>query len=197
MEIEANRGGASQSPFSRPPQPKTTPTFGIAAPRVASRPGGPDLSRSPATPIRVGGQALTVEERKRLEGQRRSGGQWFYWVAALSLINAVVALIGQDWRFILGLGVTQLVQELVQQSGGAGMKAGLVGLAVIGLFAALGQRAVQGAQWAFLLGMTLYALDGVIFLLIQDWVGVGFHAFALTMIVRGYLAARRLPSPDA
>jgi len=199
MEIEANKGGAGQSPFSRPPQPKTTPAFGsgFTAPRDSSRPGGTDLSRSQTTPARVGDPTLTEDARKTLEGQRRSGGQWFYWVAGLSFINAAVALIGQEWRFILGLGVTQLVQELAQESGGAGIKAGLVGLAVIGLFAFLGQRAIQGYRWAFLVGMALYALDGAIFLLVQDWVGVGFHAFALIMIARGYSAARRLPSPNA
>ncbi len=125
----------------------------------------------------------------------QSGAQWFYWIAGLSLINAILALTGQGWRFILGLGVTQLVQELAQESGGAGTKAGLVGLGVIAIFAFLGQRAVTGHHWAFLVGMTLYALDGAIFLLIQDWVGVGFHAFALIMIARGYAAARKLLSP--
>jgi hypothetical protein len=199
MEIEANRKSAGPSPFSRPPQPKTASPFGssIAAPRASSHPGGMDLSRAQTTPARAAGPTTTGEERKTLEGQRRGGGQWFYWVAGLSLINSFAALAGQQWRFILGLGVTQFVQELAQQPGGAGTKAGLVSLAVIGLFAFLGQRAVQGYQWAFLLGLTLYALDGVIFLLIQDWAGVGFHAFALMMIMRGYLAARRLPSPSA
>ena len=47
------------------------------------------------------------------------------------------------------------------------------------------------------MGMTLFAFDGAIFALIQDWVGVGFHAFALLMIVRGYVAARRLSAPGA
>jgi hypothetical protein len=134
-------------------------------------------------------------EHAALQSQRRSGGQWFYWVAALSLINAVVALAGQDWRFILGLGVTQLVQDLAQESGGAGMKAGLVGLAVIAIFGFLGQRAVAGYRWAFLAGMILYGLDGLIFLMVQDWVGVGFHAFVLAMVGRGWAAARKLPEP--
>jgi hypothetical protein len=145
----------------------------------------------------VGNTGMSDETRKALESQRRSGGQWFYWIAGLSLINSALALAGQDWRFILGLGVTQLVQELTQESGTAGIKAGIVGLAVIGLFAVIGQRAIQGYRWAFLLGTALFALDGAIFLLVQDWVGVGFHAFALIMILRGYSAARQLPAPAA
>jgi hypothetical protein len=181
MEIEANRSGGGPSPFSRPPRPKLV-SIGAGS--------------SVQTPANVTGSKLTGEQHKALEAQRRSGGQWFYWVAGLSLINAVLVLAGQEWRFVLGLGVTQLVQELALFADG-GTKAGLIGLGVIALFAALGQRAVSGHQWAFLLGMVLYALDGAIFLLIQDWVGVGFHAFALVMIFRGYAAARQLPPPSA
>ena len=171
---------AGPSPFSRPPQPTAASPFAraVAAPHESPR-------NAPAS-----------QERQALERQRRSGAQWFYWIAALSLINAVLAFAGQEWRFILGLGVTQIVQELAK-SGSGGTKAGLVGVAVIVIFVVLGQRAVQGHGWAFLVGMTLFALDGAIFVLIQDWIGVGFHAFALLMIVRGYVAARRLSAPGA
>src|ERR1700704_406779 len=175
MEVQANRRNAGPSPFSRPPQPRASSTF--ARPVVA-----------PREPLQAG---PTGEERKTLERRRRNGGQWFYWIAALSLITAALAFAGQEWRFILGLGVTQLVQEMAK-SGSAGTKAGLVGVALIVVFAVIGQRAVHGYRWAFLLGMTLFALDGALFVLIQDWVGVGFHAFALVMIGRGYMAARRL-----
>jgi len=165
---------ARQSPFSRPPQPRPTSPFvsPVVAAREASRDAAPN------------------EERAALERQRRNGGQWFYWIAGLSLINAAIAFAGQEWRFILGLGVTQLVQELAKESDGT--KAGLVGIGVIVIFLVLGQRAVQGAGWAFVLGMVLFGLDGAIFLLVRDWIGAGFHAFALAMIARGYAAARRL-----
>jgi hypothetical protein len=162
----------------------------------ASRAATTYLTPPPTTPGSVASATSTSDERKALESQRRSGAQWFYWIAGLSLINAGIAFSGQGWRFILGLGVTQLVQELAQESGGAGIKAGLVGLGLIAIFGFLGQRAVAGHHWAFIVGMVLYALDGAIFLLIQDWVGVGFHAFALVMISRGYLAARRLAPPN-
>jgi hypothetical protein len=194
MAIDTNQGAGRPSPFSRPPQPRTTPAFGgnVAAPAPSTRPGNSAFSRPQAAETRASGSTLTDDERRALEAQRRSGGQWFYWLAALSLINSGLALAGQEWRFILGLGVTQIVQELAKSGDGATM-AGLVSLAVIALFAGLGYQAVKGAAWAFLAGMVLYALDGVVFLLAQHWVGVGFHVFALAMILRGYLASRQLP----
>ena len=151
----------------------------------------PSAARPQEAPAGVGTGPVN-DARKALESQRRNGAQWFYWVAALSLINSVVALTGAQWRFILGLGVTQVVQELSQRSPSADVIAGLVSLGVIGLFAFLGYQAVKGRGWAFITGMALYALDGVIFLMVQDWAGVGFHAFALVMIGRGFAASRKL-----
>jgi len=175
MEPQTNRQGGP-SPFSRPPQPP--------APSAFARPVAAPPASKPSAPQSAAHQAL--------ERQRRSGGQWFYWIAALSLINAVLAFSGQQWRFILGLGVTQLVQEMAA-AGSSGTIGGLVGVALIVVFAVLGQRAVVGHQWAFPLGMILFGLDGLLFVLIQDWIGVGFDACALLMIGRGYAAARQLP----
>lgn len=193
MAIDTNQGGTRPSPFSRPPQPRTTPSFGgsVAAQPTPAPAAGSSFSRPQSAAPTAPGSTLGDAERTELEAQRRGGGQWFFWVAALSLINSGLAMAGQEWRFILGLGVTQIVEELAK-SGNAGMTAGLVSLAFIGIFAALGYQAVKGAEWAFLLGMVLYALDGGVFLLAQHWLGVGFHVFALAMIGRGYVAARRL-----
>ena len=185
--------GVGPSPFSRPPQPKPVSMYDrppVAAPSAA-RPNGADVARTQVAPAGVGTGPVD-DARKVLESQRRNGAQWFYWVTALSLINSVVPLIGAQWRFILGLGVTQVVQELSEHSPSADVTAGLISLAVIGLFAFFGSQAVKGRGWAFIAGMVLYALDGVIFLLAQDWAGVGFHAFALVMIGRGFVASRKL-----
>ena len=40
--------------------------------------------------------------------------------------------------------------------------------------------------------MVLYALDGLLFLLVGDWISIAFHAFALVCIGKGYQALRTL-----
>ena len=40
--------------------------------------------------------------------------------------------------------------------------------------------------------MVLYALDGLLFLLVGDWISIAFHAFALVCIGKGYQALRSL-----
>lgn len=126
-------------------------------------------------------------------GQIRSGGSWFYWVAGLSLINSFAALSGTNWRFIIGLGITQLIDGLGSDLGGGGKAVVLVlDLLAAGLFILFGIFATKGHRWAFIVGMILFALDGLIFLLVRDWLGVGFHVFVLYCLFRGFTACQQL-----
>lgn len=123
----------------------------------------------------------------------KSGASWFYWVAGLSLINSVVAFTGSDWRFLIGLGITQILDALGAEFGGAGkVIVLLLNLMVAGVFILFGFFANKRHLWAFITGMVLFALDGVIFILAQDWIGVGFHAFVLFCFFRGLQACREL-----
>jgi hypothetical protein len=179
----------AESPFRRPPRPM--PSFPRpSAPAFGPRPGPerPRRSARGASPVR----AAAGLDRGALTRRRRSGALWFYWVAALSLVNSLVALTGQGWRFIVGLGITQFADALAARTGrGVGIVA-LVDLALVAGFVLLGRAAQQGRLWAFAVGAIFYALDGLIFLAARDWAGVAFHAFVVVMTLRGLDAARRL-----
>ena len=61
------------------------------------------------------------DSEAKLKSRHMGGATWFYWIAALSLINSVVILMGSEWSFIIGLGVTQFVDgvaaNVAQQAG--------------------------------------------------------------------------------
>lgn len=123
----------------------------------------------------------------------KSGASWFYWIAGLSLINSISAFSGSTWRFIVGLGVTQAFDGLAVEFGGAGKAIVLLlDLLAAGIFILFGVFATKRHQWAFIVGMILFGLDGLIFLLVQDWLGVGFHVFVLYCLFRGLKACREL-----
>ena len=127
------------------------------------------------------------------EARMKSGASWFYWIAGLSLINSIAAFSGGDWRFILGLGITQIIDALGNEFGGAGRIMVLVlDLIVAGIFILFGVFAHKRHAWAFVTGMVLFALDGVVFMVVQDWLGVGFHVFVLYCFFRGLKACREL-----
>jgi hypothetical protein len=127
------------------------------------------------------------------EAQMRSGASWFYWIAGLSLINSVLSLAGSEWGFILGLGITQVFDALGSLMGTAG-KFVAFGLDLIAAAALVvfGVLAARRQTWAFVVGMVLYALDGLLFVLALDFLGIGFHAFVLFCLYRGLAACREL-----
>jgi hypothetical protein len=143
-----------------------------------------------------------VDERSKLEARFKSGANWFFWIAALSLINSGIILTGHDWNFIVGLGTTLVIDAVAREAGTAGKLVAfgmdLVTAAFVVLFGVLCRKRFG---WAFVVGMLLYALDGLIFLGVGDWLGAGFHVLVLVFIGMGYAALRKIralpPAPDA
>ena len=62
-----------------------------------------------------GAQPLSPEETAALmhygllEKNLRNGANWFFWIAALSVVNSVILLLEGDRSFVIGLGVTQVI----------------------------------------------------------------------------------------
>jgi len=132
-------------------------------------------------------------ENRAIE-KMKSGANWFYWIAGLSVVNSVIALVGGGWAFIIGLGFTQVV-DAIALSGyenpsdatfGVLAVAFLFNLIIAGIFAAFGYFANKEQKWAFITGMAIYAVDGVLFIIVLDFLSVGFHAFALYSIYKGF-----------
>jgi len=125
--------------------------------------------------------------------QLKSGASWFYWIAGMSLINSIAAASGSDWRFIVGLGATQIFDAVGAGFGGAGKIVTLaLDLLVVGLLVLFGIFGNKRHLWAFIVGMGLFALDTLVFLFVQDWIGVAFHVFVLFCLFRGFAACRAL-----
>jgi hypothetical protein len=129
-----------------------------------------------------------------------SGAHWFYWIAALSAVNAVSAAMGSKWGFIIGLGATQVVSAVGSAGTNPEAEATMrwVGLAVnlviIGVFLLFGWLATRPSILAFSIGIGLFALDALIFVLVADWLGLAFHGLALYFLWGGLQAARRMKS---
>ncbi len=134
----------------------------------------------------------TVQARQHVVG----GAGWFYWIAALSFINSIVVHSGGEWGFVIGLAITQLVDQLVamEAQGATALTWFALGFSAVvsGALVLIGYFARRGHQAAFILGILLYTADGLLFLLAADVLGIGFHIFALFFIVRGALATRTL-----
>lgn len=153
----------------------------------AAAPGTPQVI-SPAPTPATGDPALVA--------QMKSGASWFYWIAALSLINSIASATGSNWRFIVGLGVTQVLDAMGTQFGGTARIVTLgLDIVVAGIFVLFGVFAHKRHLWAFITGMVLFAIDALLMLVFQDWISLAFHAFVLFCFFRGMQACRALNQP--
>lgn len=144
-------------------------------------------------------QTSVQEANFHLQNQAKSGANWFYWIAGASLVNTIIFLFNGSLNFIVGLGIVQITNGIAlaveQQTGSTTtprIGAFLVNLAISTIFLVIGYFAGKGLMWIFTIGIVLYTLDAIIFLLFGDWLSIGFHAFALFFIVRGLIAANKL-----
>jgi hypothetical protein len=127
-----------------------------------------------------------VEQKLRAEQLVKNGAGWFLAIAGLSIVNSVLTMSGTHFSFIFGLGITQIVDAIGRQSGATGSTLGLiVNVLIAGVFVLFWNFARKGEKWAFLVGMALYAIDGLILLLFKDYLSAAFHAYALFRIYGG------------
>jgi len=136
-----------------------------------------------------------ADERSKLEAQFKAGSGWFYWIAGLSLLNSVILFAGGSWRFIFGLGVTQLMDEIVRVAnlGTAGQVIALLfALAMAALFGVFGYLSGKKMRWPFITGMVFYLLDGLLLLLLGGYLAAAVHAYVLYRMFSGLTAVRKL-----
>jgi hypothetical protein len=123
----------------------------------------------------------------------RSGASWFYWIAGLSLINSITHLSGSGFGFALGLGITQVFDEIGSHVGGGGKGIVLaLDVLVAGLFVFFGIFGHKGHTWAFIVGIVLFVLDSVLVLIAQAWISAALHGLVLFYLFRGMQACREL-----
>ena len=53
-------------------------------------------------------------------GRARAGARWFYWIAGLSFVNSLVVISGGSLHFVVGLGITSIVDAAAKRVAGAG-----------------------------------------------------------------------------
>ncbi|MBM3968492.1 MAG: hypothetical protein FJ302_01310 [Planctomycetes bacterium] len=129
-----------------------------------------------------------------------AGANWFYWIAGLSLVNTAIAHSGGDRHFIVGLAITAYVDAVAAAIGkdhpeAANLAMGLAigfSLCVVIVVILFGWLSRKRLVWVFGLGMGLYLLDGLVYLLFGDYLSAGFHAYALFSMSHGFRAYRQM-----
>lgn len=133
--------------------------------------------------------------RARRTATMRGAATWFFFIAALTLVNAVLFFFNTDTRFVIGTGITDVANVFATDviTGVAGIIVAVIfDAVVIAGFAGLGLLGRKGTSWAFLVGIVVYGLDALLLAGLTDWLSVLFHAVALFYLGRGFQASRQL-----
>jgi hypothetical protein len=170
------------------------------------------LEEQPERVVPESEPALTAEEaaaaeRRNLEyaidplfARGRRGANWFFWIAGLSLVNSAIIHFGGQTFFAIGLGTTLVVDgfatgvanQVPDAATIAKAVAVTIDVCVALLVAGFGLLARNRYTVVFAIGMALYLLDGLIFVLVVDLMGIAVHVVGLICMWQGFQAFREL-----
>ena len=146
----------------------------------------------------------TVSSRDLLRFQllqrRNTGGAWFYWIGGASILNSVLNAAGTHWGLAVGLGVTYLIDGLAEGLSNTlrtPIYAFIIDVAIACSFLLIGRAARRGNLSWYAVGIALYFLDGLLFVLFGDFLGIAVHAIAIYGLISGWRATRSLRQLEA
>ena len=176
-------------------RPETDPPESPGTPEP-SPPGAPE---APAAGPMGRFSPQEIEYYKLLQAAKRGGG-WFYWIAGLSMVNTISITMNLGFSMLVGLAATQIVDSIGQEIAEAAESSTVSGVVtaitfglsacIAGGFVFLGWATQRLWTWPYYLGITLYAIDGAVFLAFGDKLSFGFHVFVLFMLYGGLRATR-------
>lgn len=144
---------------------------------------------------------IGIEQKIKIEAQFKRGANWFYWIAGLSLLNAAIVVFDGNLSFVIGLAITQVIQWFfigfsTDVSATTKTILDLISFSlIIGttlIFILFGFFSQRKIRWVYITGMVFYALDGLLYLFFKEFLGFGFHIFALLGLYGGFKAMRTL-----
>ena len=145
-------------------------------------------------------QLAVIQRKLYLDNRVRGGAAFFFLISFFSILNTILFLFGSKIFFVFGLGATQIVDgltyRLAKDLGQGGIIIRILGLVIdvciAGVFVVLGVFVRKRIRWPSIIGMVLYIIDGIIFLLFRDFLGAVCHLLFLFFIWRGLQALLEL-----
>jgi MFS family permease len=147
--------------------------------------------------------------RDALDTRLKNIASWFYWIVAFSIANSILVMLDIRLNFSLGLDITRVVDIVVLRrlEDNASFEGGepvyslagwIINVFILAFFAFLGYMVAQyRAAWALWIGVVLYGLDGILFLMDKQGLSVAFHAFVIYRFIQGFTVLKKIRQLDA
>lgn len=143
---------------------------------------------------------MPEEERKRcssLMASSRAVGSavnWLYWVAGITVVNALLPLFGHKAGLSLGLGITRVAEGIFIWMGithpAFTVIAAVLSAAFIVALGYMGKR----NPWALGVAVALLALDTTLFFVVGGFskIGIFFRLWVIGALINGLMSLQRL-----
>lgn len=126
-----------------------------------------------------------------------SSGKWFFWIAILSLVNIIFLFTGVDKVFVLGMSLPFFISSIFQELLGIPTLFGVImNILFVGFFVFMGFLSINHYKTGFIIGLTIYFLDTLIFIGFFQWMAIAFHILAMVMIARGLVNLIKLEKSE-
>jgi len=129
---------------------------------------------------------LKNKEEKKIVPVNKTYG-WFLAIGIISIINSILIFSNASVRLVFGLGFTQIIDGFFNNTIYFYKIFGLfISVLFSSIFFILWHYAKLKRDWAYIVGLTLYSLDLLVFIHFKKWLGFSFHIYALIFILVGY-----------
>lgn len=141
-------------------------------------------------------------EKAQLFSNFKSGVSWFFWLAAISVVNLIIRFTNPEStiRFAIGFSISKYLEEKpLALFGSIAPKtvALILSVVLIGVVVLLGFLARGRNKTAYIVGMVLYALDIIPAVMIGDLYAVIFHVIVIGFLVWGLVNLIKLEKLEA
>lgn len=145
-----------------------------------------------APPPAGGSCEIPITDLISLEKKFNNGASWFYWIAGLSVLSALLIFVNSPYISAITLGSTEFLAALGREAPALAYVSIAAGVLIVGVFALLGYLSSKRHTWAYILGIVLFSLDTLLLLWVQDFFGLAFHAYVLYNLITGLVALGKL-----
>lgn len=127
-----------------------------------------------------------------------AGANWFFWLAALSVLNSLIVYFIGIRNTPFAFGVTQWIDGTTGAMTSEGWAPPLhltwlsIDILIAAAFAGFGYFARKGNDVAILIGIVLYVVDTLLSIGLRDFFGFAFHLVGFFFLFRGLLASRHV-----
>jgi len=128
-----------------------------------------------------------ISQAIEIEKFYKSISVWFNIIGAFSIINTIVLALNWKVNFLVGLGVTQIIDSLfIKLFGQYVIVSGFITLLISSIFFLFGYYSKKKSHVAIIVGMIVYGLDTLIIFLLKYWLGFGIHLFILFGLISSF-----------